>query len=310
MGDKDSALPPRKIQPILDALNEVHNGYTAFHQACDQADVKAVQDAFWKDLPYTNIYELIAPDILPQLYQGVLKHLIKWITSVYGAAEIDARCRRFPANHNIHLFMKGITPLTRVTGMEHDQICRILLGIVADMRVPNSPISSSHQLTRAVRGLLDFIYLARYPVHTSQTLDNLEQALAEFRENIEVFIDLGVRSHFNIPKFHVIGHYRYFAEQLGAADNSNTEYTERLHIDMAKHAYAATNRKDEFPQMTLWLDRREKILHHEKYIRRRLQAASLPAAPTHPATRPPPCLIARRQQYMTKHPSVARARFL
>ncbi len=91
--------------------------------------------------------------------------------------------------------------------------------------------------------LLDFIYLARYPIHTSQTLDNLEEALAAFHENIQVFIDLGVRSHFNIPKFHAIGHYRYFAEQLGTADNSNTEYTERLHIDMAKHAYAATNRK-------------------------------------------------------------------
>lgn len=166
--------------------------------------------------------------------------------------------------------MKGITPLTRVTGMEHDQICRILLGIVVEMRIqPGESVSASNKVTRAVRGLLDFVYLARYPIHTSQTLDNLDQALAEFRKNVQVFVGLGVRSHFNIPKFHVIGHYRHFAEQLGTADNSNMEYTERLHIDMAKHAYAATNRKDEFPQMTLWLDRREKILHHEKYIRRR-----------------------------------------
>ncbi|KJA12881.1 hypothetical protein HYPSUDRAFT_112002, partial [Hypholoma sublateritium FD-334 SS-4] len=221
---------------------------------------------FWKDLPYTNIYELIAPDILHQLDQGVLKHLIKWITVAYGAAEIDARCRRFPANHNIHLFMKGITPLTRVTGMEHDQICRLLLGIVVDMRVPGESVSTSNKITCAVRSLLDFIYLTRYPIHTSQTLDSLDQALTNFRRNIQVFADLGIHAHFNIPKFHVIGHYRYFAEHLGTADNSNTEYTERLHIDMAKHAYAATNRKDELPQMTVWLDRREKILHHEKYI--------------------------------------------
>ncbi|KAJ7712786.1 hypothetical protein B0H14DRAFT_3902164 [Mycena olivaceomarginata] len=38
----------------------------------------------------------------------------------------------------------------------------------------------------------------------------------------------------------------------------NTEYTEHLHIDLAKDAYRSTNFKDEFPQMTLWLERKEK----------------------------------------------------
>ena len=34
--------------------------------------------------------------ILHQLYQGVIKHLVAWLTEAYGAAEIDARCRRLP----------------------------------------------------------------------------------------------------------------------------------------------------------------------------------------------------------------------
>jgi hypothetical protein len=42
-------------------------------------------------------------------------------------------------------------------------------------------------------------------------------------------------------------------------DNCNTENTERLHIDLAKDAYQSTNRKNEFSQMTLWLERKEKI---------------------------------------------------
>jgi hypothetical protein len=45
---------------------------------------------------------------------------------------------------------------------------------------------------------------------------------------------------------------------FGASDNYNTEYTERLHIDLAKDAYRSTNFKDTFPQMTLWLERKEK----------------------------------------------------
>jgi hypothetical protein len=38
------------------------------------------------------------------------------------------------------------------------------------------------------------------------------------------------------------------------------------HIDLAKGAYQSTHFKDEFPQMMLWLKRKEKIYHHEQYI--------------------------------------------
>ena len=49
-------------------------------------------------------------------------------------------------------------------------------------------------------------------------------------------------------------------------DNYNTEYTERLHINLAKDAYCAMNHKDEFSQMTLWLEWKEKVFRHHQYI--------------------------------------------
>ncbi|KAL0957368.1 hypothetical protein HGRIS_001170 [Hohenbuehelia grisea] len=57
---------------------------------------------------------------------------------------------------------------------------------------------------------------------------------------------------------------------FGTTDNYSTETTERLHIDLAKEAYRATNRKDEYGQMTLWLERCEKVLQHSDYVRWRL----------------------------------------
>ncbi|KIJ07096.1 hypothetical protein PAXINDRAFT_29701, partial [Paxillus involutus ATCC 200175] len=101
---------------------------------------------------------------LHQLYQGMVKHLISWIRLAYGDAEIDARCKRLPPNHNIRVFMKGISGLNRVSGTEHDQICRFLLGVVIDIRLPGG--ASPTRLVRAVRGLLDFLYLAQYPCHS------------------------------------------------------------------------------------------------------------------------------------------------
>ncbi|KAF8953517.1 hypothetical protein BDZ97DRAFT_1679377 [Flammula alnicola] len=296
IGSLDSIHPPRDSGPIRRALRQIKHGPLAFTRACQSAGIKPVQEPFWLNLPYLNIYESITPDVLHQLYQGVFKHILAWIYSACGEDEIDARCRRLPPNHHIRLFMKGITQLSRVTGTEHDQISRFILGLLVDIRLPDG--LSNARLVRAVRALLDFISLAKYPVHSSQTLDNMEQALKTFHDNLDIFVDLGIRDNFDIPKFHFAGHYRYFVELYGTTDNYNTEYTERLHIDMAKDAYAATNCKDEYLQMTLWLERREKILQHDKFIRRRVNTASQINL-----IKPLPSLIPLRHQIMTKNPS-------
>jgi hypothetical protein len=300
LGNPDKVGAPRELDKILEAFDAISQGPTAFTQACREAGVKPTQSPFWVGLPFVNIYRSIAPDILHQLYQGVIKHLIGWLRNACGDAEIDARCRRLPPNHNIRIFMNGITHLARVTGTEHDQISRFLLALVLDIRLPNN--MNPNRLVCAVRGMLDFLYLAKYPVHTGETLDLLERALTSFHDNKGIFIILGIRDQFNIPKLHFASHYRFFIELFGTTDNYNTEYTERLHIDLAKDAYRSTNRKDNYPQMTLWLERREKILRHDKYIQR--QQVTTPH-PTPPQPRSPlPCLVYPRQLVMAKHPSV------
>jgi hypothetical protein len=59
-------------------------------------------------------------------------------------------------------------------------------------------------------------------------------------------------------------------QMFSTTDNYNTEYTKRLHIDLTKDAYHSMNHKNEFAQMITWLEQREKIFHHEKYIQWRL----------------------------------------
>ena len=79
-------------------------------------------------------------------------------------------------------------------------------------------------------------------------------------------------------------HYVESIRNYGATDNYNTEYTEHLHIDLAKDAYKSTNFKDEFTQMTLWLERKEKVIRHAAFIEWRLsgQPPPLPLPTHHP----------------------------
>ncbi|TFK85635.1 hypothetical protein K466DRAFT_601004 [Polyporus arcularius HHB13444] len=259
----------RDLKKVLNALGEADNSATAFSKACREAGIKPVRHPFWVDLPYVDIFRSITPDILHQLYQGMVKHLLAWLKAAYGAEELDARCRRIPPNHHIRLFLKGVTNLQRVPGKAHADICRFLLGLVIGLPLRDglSPV----RLIRAVRALLDFVYLARYPAHTSDTLALLEDALKRFHANKAIFVDLGIRTNWKLPKLHSLDHYLQSIRLFGSTDNYDSQYTERLHIDFAKDAYRATNHRDEFPQMTVWLERREKILRHEAYVQWRLE---------------------------------------
>jgi hypothetical protein len=86
-------------------------------------------------------------------------------------------------------------------------------------------------------------------------------------------LTLGIRNSFNLPKLHFALHHTHMIRTYGTTDSYNTKYTERLHIDLAKDAYRSTNHKNECAQMATWLERREKILRHDKYIQWKLGGA-------------------------------------
>ncbi|KAJ3918636.1 hypothetical protein F5877DRAFT_90546 [Lentinula edodes] len=258
--------PYRDFEEALGAAMAI--GTKEWTDECLAANIKPIQHPFWKDLPYMDIFRSITPDILHQMYQGVMKHLISWLTSICGADEMDARVRRLPPNHNIRIFHKGISSLSRVSGAEHKQMCSFILGTVVD--VPGLTAPQSNALIAATRALLDFLYLACFPIHSSSSLIALDESLADFHAKKDIFITLDVRKHFNFPKLHFLSHYSRAIKYFGTTDNYNTETTERLHIDFTKDAYRASNHKDEYTQMTRWLERREKIIQHTNYISWRL----------------------------------------
>jgi hypothetical protein len=264
IGSIDNPLQPRNLGKILDALALANNDPARFTRACLEAGIKPIYEPFWTHLPFLNIFKSITPDILHQILQGNLKHVLEWLKTIFGAAELDARCQRLPPNHNIRHFVNGICELSKVSGKEHDEMCRILLGILIDLRLPDNRNAS--RLIGAIRAILDVFYLAQYPIHTSETLTSLEDALNRFHAHKDIFVELGVREAFNITKLHALRHYAEAIILFGTTDNYNTQATERLHIDFAKDAYRATNRKDEYPQMTLWLERRDKIHCHTNYV--------------------------------------------
>ncbi|KAF7373988.1 hypothetical protein MSAN_00611700 [Mycena sanguinolenta] len=89
LGDLEALYEPRDLDAVLAALAEAEGDATEFTRVCKDAGIKPIHHPFWEDLPFVNIVLSIIPDILHQLFQGVIKHVISWVKDAYGPSELD-----------------------------------------------------------------------------------------------------------------------------------------------------------------------------------------------------------------------------
>lgn len=226
--------------------------------AFDREGLRPIFEPFWRDFPHCDIHAAFTPDILHQLHKGVFwDHLMSWVMSLVKD-EIDERFKTIPSYPSLRYFKKGLSTLTQCSGTEFKEMQRCILAVLA------SAVES--EVVEATRALMEFIYYAQFQFHSDRSLDAMQAALDDFHMHKDVFIQLEVREHFNIPKIHAMQHYIYMIKELGTADGYNTELPERLHIDYAKNAYHASNKKNFFQQMARWLTRQEQIFLFCKFV--------------------------------------------
>ncbi|KAJ3754466.1 hypothetical protein EV360DRAFT_86807 [Lentinula raphanica] len=141
--------------------------------------------------------------------------------------------------------------------MERKHVARILLACL------NGKMDSRG--ITACRSILHFIQLAQYPSHDKHTLQYMTNELNTWHTYKDYFVEKEARAHFKIPKFHSLLHYVDSIKWLGTTDNYNTEAFERLHIDLTKEGWHASNKRDYFPQMLSFISRQEKVLSFDFY---------------------------------------------
>ena len=114
--------------------------------------------------------------------------------------------------------------------------------------------------------MVEFISYACFEVHIEQSLERMDRAWSAIHENKAVFLELNIREHFNIPKFHSLIHYISSICTHETLDGYNTKSPEHLHINFAKVPFRAGNKWDYTAQMATWMSRHEAVWHYDSFL--------------------------------------------
>src|SRR5258707_14813613 len=126
----------------------------------------------------------IKQDILHGLHKFIWDHPGKWLKKLIGENEMDRHFIAQPLIHTQH-FTGGISKISQASGREHCAYQRLMLPIIFGHEKVDAKVID------AIRSVLDFVYMAQYPLLSDLNLSKMKDLLSSFNRNKEVFISNG-----------------------------------------------------------------------------------------------------------------------
>lgn len=273
--------PPRTGQHTLQLIYEISQTIDVwdldkFQKAAKAVHLSGVHMPYWHDWKFACPSVFLAGEILHTCLKFFADHPLNWIKEVVGKPELNARFITQHKRVGTRHFTKGITHVNQMTGREHRDIQRTIVASIAGAAPP--------RFIRAIRALIEFIYLAQNPFHSAETLLSMTQALADFHATKDAVIEAqarrgkkGAKEDFFIPKLELLQSFRGTVERLGTLMQFSADMTERLLITHCKDLFGRTNRRvnDFVEQAVRILNRQESMELFNLYALLRSHGTSL-----------------------------------
>ena len=168
-------------------------------QSLREYGVKNINNALWH-LTNFQPHDLIKPHTLHTLYLGILTRLMKWVRDflnhVGRLTIFDYLWSRLPPFPGFTRPTKAYRSVSQWTGKEMRNLLRVILGVftaslsrtsdVAPLSPRNKPLA--HKAILCVRYITDFIILAQYKIHTTDSIKSMNDYLQDFHKYKEVFL--------------------------------------------------------------------------------------------------------------------------
>ncbi|KAF9035748.1 hypothetical protein BDZ89DRAFT_1090916 [Hymenopellis radicata] len=245
---------------------------------------------FTHEFPRADIHELLSPDLLHQIIKGTFKdHLITWIEDYIKdtypkkeasqiLADIDRRIAVVPSFSGLRRFPEG-RAYKQWTGDDSKALMKVILPAISG-HVPDG-------MVRALAAFMEFCYIVRRSVLDEDDLVALDDALARYHQEREVFRTLGVVDSFSLPRQHSMVHYRRLIQEFGAPNGLCSSITESKHIKAVKEPWRRSSRFEALMQMLTINERLDKLAAMRVYFRVRGMLANSLFGPLLPVDKLP-----------------------
>jgi hypothetical protein len=114
-------------------------------------------------------------------------------------------------------------------------------------------------MVRCVSEFVNCCYIVRRNSITTSDLARVQVHLAEFHRLRQIFITVGVRKDFSLPRQHALMHYPNSIELFGSPNGTCTSQTEAKHKSAVKEPWRRSNHNKPLSQMIETLTRLDKL---------------------------------------------------
>lgn len=254
---------PRTASKTLAQLRSINSkvdpwDLEQYFEKAKEYRLNGVHQPFWADWPLSDPSIFLTPEPLHHWHKQFWDHDVRWCINAVGAAELDFRFSVLHPHTGMRHFKEGISSVKQVTGREHRDIQRYIVGIIADS-VPRGFLIS-------IRALLDFRYLGQSLEIDEKTCTKIDDALKEFHTYKGSIIASGSRrgkgnipiNNWHIPKLEFMQSVVTNIRQNGVPIQWSADMTEHAHIVVVKIPVECGNNRGYESQICRHLDREEK----------------------------------------------------
>ena len=232
-------------------------------EALDDHGLTGVDRLFWATWPFADPSTFLTIEPLHQWHKFFWDHDIRWCINALGKQEIDYRFSILQPHIGYRHFNEGVSHVNQVTGREHRDIQRYLIGVIAGA-VPSS-------FLLAVRALMDFRYLGQATHLSEDDLEKMTAYLALFHQHKNAIVDAQARrggdksaslnrvlTDWKIPKLSFKQSVTRNVRLNGVPAQWSADVTEHEHIVVVKNPIEHGNNRNHEAQICRYLDRAEK----------------------------------------------------
>ena len=181
---------PRTASTTIAQLIEIETtsdpwDFTSYLPEAKRFQLNGVHRPFWRDWPLAEPSLFLTPEPLHHWHRMFWDHDAKWCIQAVGGTEIDFRFSTLQPHVGFRHFAEGISSLKQVTGREHRDVQRYIVGVIAGA-VPRGFLI-------AIRSAMDFRYRCQATELDNEDCDNILAALWEFHQHKSVIMDAGAR---------------------------------------------------------------------------------------------------------------------